>query len=77
MVQIDGIKWQVYVKLTDRDYMLAIINETKGRAEYKHTTGEISIVEIAVAGMGHKKIRVANLPPEVPDDTLRTHLAPF
>jgi predicted regulator of Ras-like GTPase activity (Roadblock/LC7/MglB family) len=36
MVQIEGIKRQVYVKLTDRDYMLSIINDTKGRAGYKH-----------------------------------------
>jgi hypothetical protein len=77
MIQIDGIKRQVYVKLTDRDYMLSTINDTGGRGEYKHTTGEISIVETAVARMGYKKIRVANLPPEVPDDTLRTSLAPF
>jgi hypothetical protein len=34
-------------------------------------------VEIPVAGMGYKEIRVANLPPEVPDDTLRATLAPF
>jgi hypothetical protein len=59
MIQIDGIK-QVYVKLTDREYILSIINDTGGRGEYKHTTGEISIVEIAIAGMGCKKIRVAN-----------------
>jgi hypothetical protein len=67
----------VYVKLTDKDYMLSIINSTGGRGEYKHTTGEISIVEIAVAGMGNKKIRVANLPPERLDDALRTSLVPF
>jgi hypothetical protein len=34
-------------------------------------------VEIAVAGMGYKKIRVANLPPEVLNDILRAVLAPF
>ena len=77
MIQIDGIKRQVYVKLTDNDYMLSIINGTEGHGEYKHHTGEISPVEIAVAGMGYKKIRVANLPPEVLDDTLRAILAPF
>ena len=27
--------------------------------------------------MGYKKLRIANLPPEVSDDTLRTALAPF
>jgi hypothetical protein len=34
-------------------------------------------VEIAVAGMGYKKLRVANLPPEVLDDTLKNALTPF
>ena len=77
MIQIDGIKRQVYVKVIDKDYILSIINGTGGQGEYKHHTGEISPVEIAIAGMGYKKIRVANLPPEVLDDILRAALAPF
>ena len=78
MIQIDGNKRQVYIKLTDKDYMLSIINGTGGRGEYKQNTGEISLVEIAVAGMGHKKIRITNLPPEVLDDTnLLPHLDKF
>ena len=77
MIEIDGVKRQVYVKLTDKDYMLSIINGTVGRGEYKHTTGEIFIVEVVVVRMGYKKIRVENLPPEVLDDALRTSLAPF
>jgi hypothetical protein len=77
MIQIDGIKRQVYVKLTDKDYMLSIINGTGGHGEYKHHTWEISHVDIAVAGMGYKKIRVPNLPPELIDNTLRATLAPL
>ena len=76
-IQIDGIKRQVYVKLTDKDYMSSIIRSTGGNGTYKHHTGEISHVAIAVAGMEYKKLRVANLPPEVVDDTLRNALAPF
>jgi len=57
--------------------MISIINDTRGHGEYKHHTGEIFPVEIAVAGMGHKKIRVANLPPEILDDTVRDAFAPF
>jgi hypothetical protein len=30
VIQIDDIKRQVYVKLTDKDYMLSIINSTGG-----------------------------------------------
>ena len=57
--------------------MLSVINGTGGRGAYKYQTGEISPVEIAIAGMGYKKIRFANLPPEVLDDILRAALAPF
>jgi hypothetical protein len=35
MIQIDGIKRQVYVKLTDKDYLLSLINDTGERGEYK------------------------------------------
>jgi hypothetical protein len=77
MIQIDGIKRQVYVKLSKKYYMLSIINGTRGRGAYKHHTGEISPVKVAVARMSYKKILVANLPPEVLDDTLRDALAPF
>ena len=76
-IQIDGIKRQVYVKLTEKEYMMSIINDTRGHGEYKHHTGEIFPVEIAVAGMGHKKIQVANLPPEILDDTVMDAFAPF
>jgi len=76
-IQTDGVKRQVYVKLTDKDYMSSIINSTGGSGAYTHHTGEISRVEIAIAGMGYKKLRIANLPHEVVDDTLRTTLAPF
>ena len=57
MIQIDGIKRQVYVKLTDKDCMLSIINSTAGQGEYKHHSGEISPVEIAIAEMGYNKIQ--------------------
>jgi hypothetical protein len=55
MIQIGGIKRQVYVKLTDKDYMMSIINDIMGRGEYKRHTGEISPVELAVAEIGYKK----------------------
>ena len=57
--------------------MLSIINNTGGQGEYKHHTGEIFPMEIAIAGMVYKKIRVANLAPEVLDGTLRAALAPI
>jgi len=50
---------------------------TGGQVEYKYPTGELSIVNLAMAGMGSKCIRVSNLPPEVSNYTLRALLAPF
>ena len=78
MIQNNGIKRQVYVRLTDNDYMLSVINgKGGGRGAYTHHTGKISPVEIAVAGMSYKKFRVANLQPEMLDDTLRAALTSF
>ena len=55
----------------------ALLSGTGGQAEYRYSSGELSVVNLAVAGMGTKRIRVANLPPEVPNDTLRSALAHF
>jgi hypothetical protein len=77
MIQIDGIKRQVYIKLIDKECLLALLRPTNAQAEYKHHTAELSIVSIAVAGMGIKRVRIANLPPDVLDDALRAALAPF
>jgi len=46
-------------------------------AEYRHNNGEISIMSTAMAGMGTKKIRIANLPPEEPDESLRSNLTQY
>jgi len=77
MIQIDGIKRQVFIKLLDNESVHALLSETGGQAEYKYSSGELSVVNLAVAGMGTKRIRVANLPPEVPNDTLRAALSHF
>ena len=77
MIQIDGIKRQVFIKLIDPESMHAIIHGTSGRAEYKYPNGEIYMVNIEIAGMGVKRVRVANLPPEVPNDTLQRALTVY
>ena len=35
---------------------------TQGTAEYKHTSGEASIVRTEMAGRGTKRVRIENLP---------------
>jgi len=66
MIQIDGRKLHVYIKLADTQCIAAVIRDSCGQAEYRHNNGEISIVNISMAEMGTKKIRIANLPLEVP-----------
>jgi hypothetical protein len=39
--------------------------------------GEVFQVTVALAGMGTKRVRIANLPPEIPNDVLRDALAPY
>ena len=70
MVQIDGPRRQVYIKLLESQYLQL----TKGQSEYKHANGEISQVRVEMAGMGTRWIRIANLPPEIPDGTIRLAL---
>lgn len=74
LVQIDGLRRQVYIKLTSNEQMISIIQRTSGSVEYKYTSGEIFRVTIDVAGLGAKRIRIANLPPEVPDDVIKNTL---
>ena len=77
VIQIDGTKQQVYIKMTDIEGVQDIIQGTGGQAEYKHTNGEISSVSVNMAGMGTRKIRIANLPPEVAEDKLRASFAQY
>jgi hypothetical protein len=77
VIQIDGTKRQMYIKFIDNECILDLIRATNGKAEYKHHTGEISIVITGMAGMGNKQVRIANLPPEVPDSALKAALTPY
>jgi hypothetical protein len=77
MIQTDGMKGHVYIKLTDADSVHALLQDTAGKADYKYPTGEMSIAHIALAGLGTKRIRVANLTPEASNDTLKAALTLF
>lgn len=77
MIQIDGIKRQVYIKLTEQRAIINLLQTTTGQVECKHHNGEITKVTINMAGMGNKRIRIANLPPEVPENVVKTALTPY
>jgi hypothetical protein len=77
MLQIDGPKRQVFIKLNQYNAVQRILKETKGSQEYKHSNGEISHVRIEMAGLGTKRIRIANLPPEVPEGIIRSALIQY
>jgi len=59
------------------DNIQTLLNSTKGQLEYRHETGEVSIVRVDIAGMGLRRVRVANLPSEVPDWVLRDTMSKY
>ena len=75
MIQIDGAKRHVYIKFTEEQSMSKIIRATGGQKEYKHETVEMTQVTIEIAGLGVKKIRIANLRPETNEYDIRTSLS--
>jgi len=66
MVQIDGSQRHVYIKLCDNNRLQQVLHLTGGQAEYRHTNGVISMVRVKTTGLGTRRFRIANLPPEVP-----------
>jgi len=70
MIQIDGARRHVYIKLNTNDQANEIIKHTARQMTYKHDNGEISTVRIEFVGMGTRKIRIADQPPEVTDQAI-------
>jgi hypothetical protein len=76
-IQIDGTRRQVYIKFKDFHFVQDILDAIKGETVYKLATGEISPVRLMIAGMGLRRIRLANLPPELSNNTIRTALSKY
>jgi hypothetical protein len=77
MVQIDGPRRYVYIKFRDYPRTQEILRSSKGQGEFRHTNGEISRVLREAAGSGLRRVRIANLPPEVPDRAIRMALGRY
>jgi len=71
MVQVEGPRHQVYINFAEIQCLQEVLHSTNGKSEYKHDNGEVSQVEITMAGIGSKRVRIANLLPEISDGTLR------
>jgi hypothetical protein len=77
MIQIDGHRRRVYSKFHTSDRAYATLQATHGVLEFLHDKGEIYVVRIELASKGVRGIRLANLPPEVPDRVISVALAPY
>jgi hypothetical protein len=77
MIQIDGPMRRVYIKFHISYRALSVLRETAGRQEFRHDNGELSIDHTDLAGMGVRSIRLANLPPEIPDKMIRDALSQY
>ena len=74
MIQIDGPRHHVFIKFTNGLRMHRLLQDNAATQEFKHDTGELSQVHVSIAGMKIQKVRIANLPPEVPDRTIRDNM---
>jgi hypothetical protein len=77
MIQIDGPGRKVFIKFHNETQAQNLLQSTKGQMQYQHENGEWYNVYIEHAGMGTKRIRIANLPPEIPNNNIRDTLATY
>ena len=77
MIQIEGTRRQVYTKLSTNEYAKEIVKNTEGQVTYKQGNGEISIERIDFARMRTRRIRIADLLPDVTDQIISRALTPY
>jgi hypothetical protein len=77
MIQIDGPWRCVYIKFHSCERTLAVLQKTSGGVEFRHGNGEMSVVRTELAGIGIRRILLANLPPEVLDRVIRQALPSY
>jgi hypothetical protein len=77
MIQIAGTRRNVYIKFREPQKMQETLTATQRQAEFRHENGEITKFRIEAVGLGMKRVRVANLLPEVADGTLKMALGTY
>ena len=70
MIQIDGPRRRVYIKLNTSGQTHAVIQKTSCQMAYRHDNGETSTVLREIAEKGARKVRISDLPPEVTDQAI-------
>ena len=63
VVQVDGPRRRVFIKFINNELMQEVIRTTQGQLEFYHENGELSFVQVYIAGLGMRRVRFANLPP--------------
>jgi hypothetical protein len=65
LVQIDSMRRQVFIKVCDPGQIEELIYKTNGPISYERE-GVISQLRISMVELGNRRVRTANLPPELP-----------
>jgi hypothetical protein len=77
MIQIDGSRRNFSIKFANSKRMQSILQGTNRQMEFRHDNGELWMVKIETAGMGVRRIRIANLLPELTHRTIREMLTKY
>jgi hypothetical protein len=51
IIQIDGTRRKVYVKFMNKERKMVVLNHVKGPIACRHENGELSMVNVEIAGM--------------------------
>ena len=77
MIQTDGPLRYIYIKFRDPQRMQVLLTEIQGQGDFRYENGEISKVRIEAVGLCVRRVKLANLPPEVADRTLKMALGAY
>ena len=77
MAQVDGLNRHVYIQFREGKRMQEVLMKPNEHREFRHKNDEIWKVRIEAVGLDTRRVRIANLHPEVPDRALRMLLVRY